>query len=100
MNVVAGIGGPPVVVYGLNAGWAADVARSNLQAFFLGINAVAIPSLGVTTVPLVLPVALIAGTAAGLVLGRRLPERAVRAAVLVIAAAGSILAVLRGAGVL
>ncbi len=96
MNVVAGIGGPPVVIYGLTAGWPADVARPTLQAFFLGINLVGIPSLGVTTVPVVLPVALAAGTAVGVVAARRVPARAVRVAVLVVAAGGSALAILRG----
>lgn len=100
MNVVAGIGGPPVVVYGLTAGWAADVARPTLQAFFFGINAVAIPSLGVTSVPPVLPIALVLGIVGGLIVARRLSEPAVRGAVLAIAAAGSTLAILRGVGVL
>ena len=100
MNVVAGIGGPPVVVYGLTAGWPADVARPTLQAFFFGINAVAIPALGVTSVPPVLPVALIGGLLVGVSVARRLSEPTVRSAVLVIAAAGSVAAVLRGVGVL
>jgi uncharacterized membrane protein YfcA len=100
MNVVAGIGGPPVVVYGLTAGWPAEVARPTLQAFFLGINAVAIPSLGVTSVPPALPVALVVGILIGLALARRLSEPAVRSAVLIIAGAGSSLAILKGVGVL
>ncbi|HET6875344.1 MAG TPA: sulfite exporter TauE/SafE family protein [Acidimicrobiales bacterium] len=100
MNVVAGIGGPPVVVYGLTAGWPTGVARPTLQAFFLVINAVAIPSLGVTSVPVALPVALLAGVVVGLAVARRLPEPWVRSAILVVAAAGSALAILRGAGVL
>lgn len=100
MNVVAGIGGPPVVVYGLTAGWPAEVARPTLQAFFLGINAVGIPSLGVTSVPPVLPLALVVGIVAGMAVARRLSEPAVRSTVLVIAGAGSSLAILRGAGVL
>ena len=100
MNVVAGIGGPPVVVYGLTAGWPAEVARPTLQAFFLGINTVAIPSLGVTSVPPALPVALVLGILVGAAVVRRLSEQAVRSAVLLIAAAGSGLAILRGVGVL
>ena len=99
MNVVAGVGGPPVVVYGVTAGWPTDVARATLQAFFLGINLVAIPSLGVTSIPPVLPVALGVGTVVGLLVTRRLSEPAVRHAVLLLAAVGSVLAVLRGAGV-
>lgn len=100
MNVVAGIGGPPVVIYGLTAGWPAEAARATLQAFFLGINAVAIPSLGVTSVPVVLPVALVPGIVVGVGVAGRLSEPAVRSAVLVIAAAGSALAIVRGAGLI
>lgn len=100
MNVTAGIGGPPVVMYSLTAGWPGDVARPTLQAFFLGINLVAIPSLGTTSVPPVLPVALLAGLGAGLFLARRVPESLVRSLVLLLAAVGSALAILRGAGVM
>ena len=98
-NVVAGIGGPPVVIYGLTAGWTPEVARATLQAFFLGINVVAIPSLGTTSVPPVLPVALVAGMVVGLVASRWVSEALVRSLVLVLAAGGSALAILRGAGV-
>lgn len=98
MNVVAGIGGPPVVIYGLNAGWPAAVWRPTMQAFFLGINLVAIPSLGLAAPPWSLPVAGVGGMAAGLLASRRLPDRAVRWAVLAVAAAGGGLAVARGLG--
>lgn len=97
INVAAGIGGPPVVLFGLNAGWEPYRARPTLQAFFLGINLVAIATLGL---PHRWPLLLLAGCAAGLGLGavavRRLPAGQVRRATLVVAAVGSTLAIVRG----
>ena len=97
MNVVSGVGGPPVVLFGATAGWSPAVARATLQAFFLGINVVALATLGP---PDRFPVGIVAGMALGVPLGhrvaRRLRPEQVRLAVLVIAAAGSLLAVARG----
>lgn len=97
MTVVSGIGGPPVVVFGATAGWSPDVARATLQAFFLGTNVVALATLGL---PDRLPLLVVLGAGAGLPLGhllaRRLHASHVRAAVLVTAGAGSVLAVVRG----
>jgi uncharacterized membrane protein YfcA len=97
MNVVAGIGGPPVVLFGTTAGWAPEVARPTLQAFFLGINIVALATLGL---PDRIPWAVVAGGLAGVAVGwaaaRRLGAAHVRTAVLLTAGAGSLLAVVRG----
>ena len=97
MNVAAGIGGPPVVLFGLNAGWTPKAGRATLQAFFLGINIVAIATLGL---PDRIPPLVAVGMALGLVLGWTVAERVaaadVRRATLVVAAAGSILAIARG----
>ena len=97
MNVTAGIGGPPVVLFGATAGWAPDIARPTLQAFFLGINLVALATLGLPHhLPLVIWAAMAVGLLAGRPLARRLPADQVRTAVLLIAGAGSLLAVVRG----
>jgi hypothetical protein len=97
INVAAGIGGPPVVLFGTTAGWPPEVARPTLQAFFLGINAVGLVTLGA---PEQLPLGVVGAAAVGMVLGwratRRLHADQVRVAVLVVAAAGSLLAVVRG----
>ncbi len=97
MNVVAGIGGPPVVLFGATAGWPPEVARPTLQAFFFGINVVALATLGL---PDDLPLLLVAGMAVGLAIGhplsRRLHPDQVRLAVLLIAGTGSVLAIVRG----
>ena len=97
MNVVAGISGPPVVMFSASTGWSPLVARSTLQAYFLGINIVALTTLGL---PHDVPPLVIGAMFLGLVLGRPLAERLsperVRAAGLLLAAAGSVLAVVRG----
>ena len=46
MNVTAGIGGPPIALFAVNAGWSPEMARPTMQLFFLGINAVALTTLG------------------------------------------------------
>jgi uncharacterized membrane protein YfcA len=97
MNVAAGIGGPPVVLFGTTAGWTPQVARPTLQLFFLGINAVALATLGLPDeITGWMVAAVVVGLAVGQVAARRLREDQIRAAVLVTAAAGSLLAVVRG----
>lgn len=98
MNVVSGTGGPPVVLYGLAARWPPAEARATMQAYFFGINAAAIPTLGVTSVPIALPLALVAGAVVGVAVAHRISEPAVRALVLILAAVGSALAIAKGAG--
>lgn len=97
MNVAAGIGGPPVVLFGLNAGWEPAAARATLQAFFLGINIVALATLGL---PDRIPVLVVVGVVIGLFIGRwasaRVSVDQVRRATLLIAGIGSILAIARG----
>lgn len=97
MNVTAGISGPPVVLLAVNAGWPSERARPTMQLFFLGLNAVALASLGwPAEVPLGVVIALAAGVLSGLLLVGRLPASLVRPATLALAGAGSVLAVARG----
>ncbi len=97
MNVVAGIGGPPVVLFGATAGWTPEVARPTLQVFFLGCNAIALATLGP---PDELPPALLGAVVGGILLGRpiarRLRPEHLRVAVLLLAGVGSLLAIARG----
>lgn len=97
INVAAGIGGPPVVLFGTTAGWSPEVARPTLQLFFLGINAVALVTLGPPDrIPGLLVPAIVVGLVLGQVAARRLHADHVRVAVLLTAGAGSLLAVFRG----
>ncbi len=99
-TVLAAVGGPPLVLWGANADWAPARQRASLQAVFLGLNLVALPSLGLPRVsPGLLAgmlAALAAGALLGVPLGRRVGHDAARRATLVLAGAGGT-AVLVGA---
>ena len=102
MNVVAGIGGPAVVLHAANAGWPAAQTRATLQVYFLCLNTVAVLSLGTPAVG----GGLVAAAAAGLVLGlgagalvaRRVGERSARGAALALAGAGGAVVLARALG--
>ena len=97
MTVIAGAGGPPVVLYTVNAGWAPMATRATLQAFFLSLNFVALLGLGVPRrIPLVLPIAMAVGLLVGRAIAGRVPESRIRKATLVLAFAGGLLAIARG----
>jgi uncharacterized membrane protein YfcA len=46
MTLLAAVGGPPVAIYAMNAGWNASRVRATLQTIFLPLNAVALLALG------------------------------------------------------
>jgi len=100
LNAIAGLSGPPVALYGANAGWTSDRLRGNLQAYFLLLGLVAVPSLGLPHLP---PEGLIAAAAAGVlgfttgaVLAGSISENVVRSAVLSVSAAGGMVAIVYG----
>ena len=101
MNVVAGLSGPSVAMYGLNAGWTAAEFRPTLQLYFLVLNAVAVLSLGPVRPPGALAgsmaLAVVAGFALGARLATRVPAARFRTVVLVVVALGGAVAVGRGA---
>ena len=92
MNVAAGIGGPAIAIYARNAGWPATAMRSTAQVYFLGLNVVALASLGLPRVePGLLMgclVALLAGLVAGAAIAVRVPETPARRFTLALAATG------------
>lgn len=100
MNVVAGLSGPSVAMYGLNAGWPPEEFRPTLQLYFLVLNAVAVASLGPVRPPGLLAVGIVAAVLAGLVVGRsiarRVPAARVRTVVLTVVVAGGVVAIVRG----
>ena len=65
-NVLAAVAGPAVALWTENADWSADRQRATLQAFFLGLNLVALASLG----PPHLSARLLAGCVLALAAGR------------------------------
>ena len=97
MNVVGSIGGPPLALFAVNAGWPRERTGPTLQSIFLTTNLVALASLGLPRrlggwVTLGLVAAVAAGWIAGARLGRRVPEPVLRAGTLGIAAAGGLVA--------
>lgn len=96
-NAVAGVAGPVVAAFAANAGWRPDVQRASLQAYFLGLNVVALPSLGRPQVSGALLggclLALAVGTVLGAPLARRVPEPVARRTTLLLAAAGGLVVV-------
>ena len=91
-NVLASVAGPMVALWAANAEWPHRVQRASLQAYFLGLNCVTVPSLGLPRVsgPLLAGclVALAAGAALGAPLGHRISEGAARRTTLTLAAGG------------
>lgn len=90
MNVVGGVGGPPVGIYAANAGWGPQTLRGTLQAFLLAQGIVTLAVIGIVLPGLDLLAALAAGIAAGMTLAPRLPAGTTRAAVLAVSALGGL----------
>jgi uncharacterized membrane protein YfcA len=100
MNVIGGLSGPAVAMYGVNADWEPDRMRGTFQLYFLALNIVAVIALGPLRIgltrALVLLAAIAIGFTTGHLLGRRLPAQTVRMLVLLVAGAGGIAAIIRG----
>jgi uncharacterized membrane protein YfcA len=100
MNVMSGLSGPAVAMYGVNAEWEPDRMRGTFQLYFLALNIVAVIALGPLRIgltrALVLLAAIAIGFTTGHLLGRRLPAQTVRMLVLLVAGAGGIAAIIRG----
>lgn len=96
MNVVGGISGPPTVVYAINEGWPAKMMRPSLQFYFLVLNIAALAGLGLPKLNYWLPAGLAAGWIAGSAASGRVSETKLKAAVLVVAAAGGLTAIAKG----
>ena len=94
---MAGISGPPVVLFALNADWPPARTRPTMQLFFLGLNALTLLSLGPPHhLPPILLLGFAAGWLAARLYGHRPSPTAVQKGTLLLAAAGSAIAILRG----
>lgn len=98
-NVLAGVAGPVVALWAANAEWPHQVQRASLQALFLGVNCVALPSLGAPRVGPDLLAGCLGALAGGALLGvplsRRIGETAARRTTLALAGAGGAVVLLR-----
>ena len=100
MNVIGGLSGPAVAMYGVNADWEPDRMRGTFQLYFLALNTVAVIALGPLRIgfgrAFVLALAIAVGFGVGHLLAKRLSASVVRRLVLLFAAGGGIAAIIRG----
>lgn len=90
LNVVGGVGGPPIGLYAANAGWPPGRLQANLHAFFLIQNVVTVLVLGVHLPAPPVVAVLVLGTCAGTAAAGRLSPRALQRAVLLLAGVGAL----------
>ena len=99
MNAAAGVGGPPISLYAVNAGWTVREFVPNAQFYGVIVNAFSVAANGVPSLSGARWVAVAAAMVVGGVIGRglagRIPEPRARA--LVLALAGGVTAVGKGA---
>jgi uncharacterized membrane protein YfcA len=101
LNVSSGVSGPPIAAYAAAQPWTPRQVVATAQAVFLAGNVAAFIVLGGRAFRADLGYAGLAGTTAGIIVGARLrgrvPSNVVRAAVLVVAAVGAVIVLLRSA---
>lgn len=101
MNTTSGVGGPAVAMYAINADWSVEHTRPTLALFFVGLNVLSLSALGLPKVTALVGTALAVATFGGFVAGmsllRRLSPASVARSVLLLAVAGGLAAILRGA---
>jgi uncharacterized membrane protein YfcA len=101
MNAAAGVGGPPISLYAVNAGWTVREFVPNAQFYGVVVNAFSVAANGVPSLTAAQWVAVVAAMVVGGVIGRglagRIPEPRARVLVLSLALAGGVTAVGKGA---
>ncbi|MDV9171780.1 sulfite exporter TauE/SafE family protein [Streptomyces sp. W16] len=100
MNAAAGVGGPPISLYAVNAGWTVREFVPNAQFYGVVVNAFSVAANGVPSLSGARWVAVGAAMVVGGVIGRglagRIPEPRARLLVLGLALAGGVTAVGKG----
>jgi uncharacterized membrane protein YfcA len=100
MNAAAGVGGPPVSLYALNAGWTVREFVPNAQFYGVAVNAFSVAANGTPhlTAPqwLVTAAAMTLGALTGAALAPRIPEHRARRLVLLLALAGGATTMAKG----
>lgn len=94
MNSAAGVGGPPISLYALNAGWTVREFVPNAQFYGVVVNVVSVASNGVpglaASVWALAAGAMAVGALAGRALAGRVPEERARLLVLLLALGGGL----------
>lgn len=100
MNAAAGVGGPPVSLYALNAGWTVREFVPNAMFYGVIVNAFSVASNGIPhltgTQWASVITAMLVGGLIGRALAGRLPEERARLLVLCLALAGGLTTVAKG----
>lgn len=100
MNAAAGVGGPPVSLYALNAGWTVREFVPNAQLYGLFVNIFSVWANGVPRLSGAQGVGVTVAMAAGMLIGRaladRTPETRARTLVLALALGGGVTTLLKG----
>ena len=94
MNSSAGVGGPALSLYAVNAGWTAREFAPNAQFYGVVVNAFSVAAKGMPRLTAPVWLLVSAGIAAGAVIGgvlcERVPERLGRLVVLLLALGGGL----------
>ncbi|UWE10790.1 sulfite exporter TauE/SafE family protein [Actinacidiphila bryophytorum] len=102
MNASAGVGGPAVSLYAVNAEWSVAEFVPNAQFYGVVVNALSLGAKGVphlsTPVWALAAAGMAVGTLAGRALSDRVPERWARPAILLLALAGGLTTLGKGIG--
>lgn len=100
MNVTAGVGGPPIVLYRLSTDWPQVPYVATVQVYFIGLNAASLGARGRPDLDAATWVAVIVALAAGLAIGervaRRVSEATARRMLVAVALAGAVATVAKG----
>ncbi|MFI8233668.1 TSUP family transporter [Streptomyces sp. NPDC085900] len=100
MNSAAGVGGPPISLYALNAGWTVREFVPNAQFYGVVVNAFSVAANGAPRLGGAQWTAVACAMAAGALVGRslaqRIPEKRARLLVLTLALTGGVTAVGKG----
>ncbi|MDT9701179.1 TSUP family transporter [Streptomyces sp. P17] len=100
MNSAAGVGGPPMSLYAVNAGWSVREFVPNAMFYGVVVNAFSVASNGLPELTAPRWAAVVAAMALGGVIGRglasRIPERRARLLVLTLALTGGVTALGKG----
>ncbi|MER6982090.1 TSUP family transporter [Streptomyces carpinensis] len=100
MNSAAGVGGPPMSLYAVNAGWSVREFVPNAQFYGVVVNAVSVASNGMPRLSTPDWSLVVGAMAAGALIGRqlsgRVPEKHGRLLVLLLALAGGATTLVKG----
>jgi len=100
MGTLAGLGGPAVAAYAMNAEWDVKMLRPTLNLYFIALNLLTLAVRGGPSVEvdfgIGLAVAVVVGFGLGASLVRRFDHSAIRRLILVLAAVGGVAATAKG----